>query len=95
MRVFTINPGSTSTKVALFEDATCIFQKNVSHDAEKLSQVDSIAAQLPYRKETILGLLKEENISLDGLDAVVGRGGVRLPMAGGPYDIVSCFLDMP
>lgn len=92
-KVFAINPGSTSTKIALIEDDTTLFSANVSHDASKLAEFDGISAQLPYRKETILNLLKENNVSLEGVDAFVGRGGGLLSMEGGTYEIDETLLE--
>ena len=53
-KVFAINPGSTSTKIAMFFDDNCVFSRNVSHEAEKLKELAEISDQFPYRKETIL-----------------------------------------
>ncbi len=92
MRLFAINPGSTSTKIALFEDDKAVFSKNVSHDAQKLAQYQSISEQLPYRKETILELLNNDNLSLEGIDAFIGRGGGLLPLEGGTYEIDDLLL---
>ena len=92
-KIFAINPGSTSTKIALIEDETVLFSKNVSHDASKLAEFDGISAQMPYRKETILNLLKEDNVSLEGISACVGRGGGLLAMEGGTYTIDDTLLD--
>ena len=92
-KIFTINPGSTSTKIALIENDKVLFSKNVSHDASKLAEFDGISAQLPYRLETILNLLKESNISLEGIDACVGRGGGLIAMEGGTYEIDDLLLD--
>ena len=58
-KVFAINPGSTSTKIAMFEGEKEIFSRNISHDAEKLKEFKEISDQLPYRKEMILDVLKE------------------------------------
>jgi len=91
-RVFTINPGSTSTKVALFENNTEVFSVNVSHDAAKLKEFTEISDQLPYRKETILGELVKNNISLEETDAFVGRGGGLVGLEGGTYDINETLL---
>lgn len=93
MKIFAINPGSTSTKIAMFEDETCVFSKNVSHDASKLAEFTSTSAQLPYRKETIISLLKEAGQSLEGTDAFVGRGGGLLSMEGGTYEVTDLLLD--
>ncbi len=79
-KVFTVNPGSTSTKIALFEGDKKVFSANVSHDAGALEKFETLADQLAYRKETIGQLLKENQIDLRGLDACVGRGGGLLAM---------------
>lgn len=92
-KIFTINPGSTSTKIALFEGTEELFSKNVSHDARKLAQYATISDQFAYRKETIDTLLEENNISLDQVDAFVGRGGGLLAMDGGTYEIDDLVLD--
>lgn len=92
-KIFAINPGSTSTKIALIENDKVLFSKNVSHDANKLAEFDGISAQMPYRKETILNLLEENHISLDGIDACVGRGGGLLAMEGGTYKVDELLLD--
>jgi butyrate kinase len=92
-KIFAINPGSTSTKIALFNDEKMVFSKNVVHDAAQFSSFKELSEQLPYRKETILGLLKESGISLEGTDAFVGRGGGLLSMEGGTYEIGDTLLD--
>lgn len=85
--VFTINPGSTSTKIALFHGKEKVFSKNVSHGAEELAQFPDLSAQLSYRMNTIMKILVEEKISLQGIDAFVGRGGGLYSMEGGVYEI--------
>lgn len=92
-KIFAVNPGSTSTKIALFEGGEKVFSANVSHDAEVLAQFEEQADQLPYRKETIENLLKENNVDLTGLDACVGRGGGLLAMEGGTYEVDDLVLD--
>lgn len=92
-KVFTVNPGSTSTKIALFEGDKKIFSANVSHDAKALEKFEALGDQLAYRKETIGQLLKENQIDLTGLDACVGRGGGLLAMDGGTYAIDELVLD--
>lgn len=93
MKVFAINPGSTSTKIALFEDELCIFSESVSHDASKLAEFPTILAQLPYRKEMILKILEKGNILLENINAFVGRGGGLLPMEGGTYEVDELLLE--
>ncbi len=92
MKIFTINPGSTSTKIALFENNQTVLIKNVAHDASHLAQFGTISAQLPYRQETIQQLLAENEINLAGTDAFVGRGGGLLPLEGGTYEIDDLLL---
>ena len=92
-KVFTINPGSTSTKIALFENGEKTFSANVSHDAAVLGEFKTLKEQLPYRRETIENLLKENNVDLSGIDACVGRGGGLLAMEGGVYPIDDIVMD--
>lgn len=84
-RILVINPGSTSTKIAVYDDEEEVFLRVISHSAEKIKSFASIYEQYDFRKETILGTLKDEGISLKSLDAVVGRGGNMKPVAGGTY----------
>ena len=92
-RIFTINPGSTSTKIALFENDRELFAANVSQDTAKLKEFREINDQLPYRKETILGELAKANISLEGVDAFVGRGGGLVSVESGAYTINETLLN--
>ena len=64
-KVFTINPGSTSTKVALFENETEIFNIKVTHDADKLAEFKNPSDQYEYRYETIMQVLKDQGQSLE------------------------------
>ena len=93
IRVFAINPGSTSTKIALFEDDRCLFSKNVAHDAAELAKYSDMPAQLPYRQDMILRLLEENGITLEGVDVFVGRGGGIVNIEGGVYDINETVLE--
>ena len=92
-KIFTVNPGSTSTKIALFQGEEKVFSANVSHDAEVLAQYQTLEEQLKYRNETICQLLEENHVELSGLDACVGRGGGLLAMEGGVYEIDDLVLD--
>ncbi|HHV10640.1 MAG TPA: butyrate kinase [Clostridiales bacterium] len=92
-KIFAINPGSTSTKIALFEGEKVLFSANVNHESEKLAQFKELSDQRSYRKETILNLLKENNVSLEGVDAFVGRGGGLLALPGGTYEINDILLE--
>lgn len=86
-RILTINPGSTSTKLALFEDNKKLFSKNVAHAASELTRFEHISDQLEYRKQTILDALTDNHVDLDSIDAFVGRGGGLISCAGGTYVI--------
>lgn len=90
-RIFAINPGSTSTKIALFEGEDCLFSENVNHDEETL--LHSIADQLPLRRDTILALLRENDVRLDQVDAFVGRGGGLVSVLGGVYAVDDLLLE--
>jgi butyrate kinase len=91
-RIFAINPGSTSTKIALFENEKELFSANVSHDAAKLREFREISDQLPYRRETILSELAKNNVSLKGVDAFVGRCGGLVGLESGTYTINETLL---
>ena len=67
IKVFAINPGSTSTKIALFEDEKCLFSKNVAHDAAELESFPDMPAQLPYRRDMIKGRIYGTVSSLKGI----------------------------
>jgi butyrate kinase len=92
-KVFTVNPGSTSTKIALFEGDKCLYSENVSHDAKELEKYITMPDQLPYRRDTIMNLLNEAGIILDDVDVFVGRGGGLLAMEGGTYEVTDLLLD--
>lgn len=92
-KVFAINPGSTSTKIAMFEGDTMIFSKNVSHDAEKLKEFKEISDQFDYRRETILAELKAAGQTLEGVDAFSARGGGLVNIEGGVYQVGEKLLE--
>lgn len=92
MRVFAINPGSTSTKIALFEDDKKLFQKNVDHDANELKKFKEIADQLPFRMETILVEVEAAGIDLSQVDAWSARGGGLVGLVSGVYAINDVML---
>lgn len=74
MKILAINPGSTSTKVSLFEDETSLFEKNLFHDASVLLKFPDVADQIPFRRAVILDALKEEGVDPSLIDAYSGRG---------------------
>lgn len=84
-RVFVINPGSTSTKIALFESEICLYSKSINHTAEEIAQFAEIFDQLSYREDCIRRELDAAGVSLAGVHACVGRGGGVHPCPAGVY----------
>lgn len=82
-----INPGSTSTKIGVYEDETLLFEQTLRHSTEEISKYASIFEQKDFRKEIIVNLLKEKNFDLKELGMVVGRGGMLKPIPGGTYPV--------
>ncbi len=90
--VLAINPGSTSTKVSLFEGEKEVKSKKLEHDKKDLENFDRIIDQFSYRLKAIEDWLNEENISLESLRAVVGRGGLLRPMPSGTYLVTDAMI---
>lgn len=88
-----INPGSTSTKIGVYQDENQIFEKTLRHSAEEIGQFDTIYSQKNFRKEVILKVLKENNFDINTLDAVVGRGGLVKPISSGTYEVNEALLE--
>ena len=86
-RIFVINPGSTSTKLALFEDKHKILETSISHDAAQLNSFENVNDQFGYRMEVINTFVKDNNIDLSNVDAFVGRGGGCYPVPSGTYEV--------
>lgn len=82
-----INPGSTSTKLALYEDKEKIVQENVEHDATQMQQFDSIADQIPFRMGIIRDFMSRNSIQEKDLSAVMGRGGLVFGLKTGGYEV--------
>lgn len=91
-RIFTLSPGSTSTKLAVFENDTLVFKANVAHDPETLKSFAEISDQLPYRKETILKELSKAGIDLKDIDAFAAYSGGLESMVGGIYPVNEMIL---
>jgi butyrate kinase len=87
MNILVINPGSTSTKIGLYNNEEQIFEQTLRHSAQELEPFPTIPSQKDFRKNIIIEFLKEKNISLETLNAVVGRGGLVKPLPGGTYTI--------
>lgn len=85
--ILTINPGSTSTKVALFRDMEQVQTLTLRHSAEEIARFASVSDQLEWRLEIILDALKADGIKIEELNAVIGRGGLMRPIEGGVYRV--------
>ena len=88
-----INPGSTSTKIGVFEDETLLFEETLRHSTEEIAQYATIVDQKDFRKDIIVNLLKEKNFDIKSLDVVVGRGGMLKPIPGGTYAVSDALLE--
>jgi len=86
-RILAINPGSTSTKIAVFLNNNPVFVKSMSHSGEELSGFDRVTDQHSFRKEIIYKELQEAEIDLSEIRAVVGRGGMLKPISSGVYEV--------
>ena len=82
-----INPGSTSTKIGVFEDETLLFEETLRHSTEEIAQYASIVDQKDFRKQIILDLLNEKDFDIRSLQVIVGRGGMLKPIPGGTYAV--------
>jgi len=91
--VLAINPGSTSTKIAIFRGEEKVLGQNISHTAEELAPFPRIIDQHHFREKVILGFLKQNDFDVRKLDAVVGRGGLLGPMASGTYLVNAEMID--
>ena len=92
-KILVVNPGSTSTKIALFSNEKILFEKNIEHNSKELSNFNKIIDQYQLRKNIILSFLKEKGINLSTLNAVVGRGGLLEPIASGTYRVNEKMLE--
>ena len=86
-RILVINPGSTSTKIAIFQQEKVIFLKTIKYSPDRLKKYSRITDQVEYRKEVIFEELKDADIPLESIDAVIGRGGLVKPIDSGVYRI--------
>ena len=92
MRILAINPGSTSTKIAVYEDTTPLLVRNIRHSVGELSHFPRVIDQFEFRKNLVIEALKENGIPFE-FDAIVGRGGLLKPIPGGVYEVNDAMLD--
>lgn len=91
--VLVINPGSTSTKVALYDQEFEVKSNKLEHSQDELAKYNSVLDQYEYRLNLINNWLKKENIQTSSLKAVVGRGGLLRPIPGGTYLVTDKMLE--
>lgn len=84
-KILIINPGSTSTKIGVYEDETQVMEETLRHSTEEIAQYATIYDQKDFRKDVITSVLKEKGVDLNDIDVVVGRGGMLKPMPSGTY----------
>jgi butyrate kinase len=91
MRILVINPGSTSTKIAVYEDDQPVLLRNIVHTPEELARFDDVIEQQDFRRQLVLSELQADGIPVN-FDAVIGRGGLVKPLEGGVYEINDLML---
>ncbi|WP_461205080.1 butyrate kinase [Clostridium sp. DL1XJH146] len=92
-KILAINPGSTSTKLALYEDEKELFCETLDHSVEELRKFDRVQDQFNMRKEAVLTLLSEKGFKVEELAAAVGRGGMLPPVKSGAYIVNDAMVD--
>lgn len=91
-KILVINPGSTSTKIGVYEDETLLFEETLRHSTEEIGRYASIVDQKDFRKELIVDILAENKFDISSLNVVVGRGGLLKPIPGGTYPVSDTLL---
>lgn len=86
-KILAINPGSTSTKIAVYHNAKPVFLKNILHNPDKLSEFARISDQYEFRKNIVLKELKDSHINIEIIEVIVGRGGLVHPIESGVYRV--------
>ncbi len=86
-KILAINPGSTSTKFAVYFDTECILTKTLRHSVDELTCYASVIDQFDFRKGLIIDALVEEGIDVDAIKTIIGRGGLTYPLASGVYGV--------
>lgn len=92
MRILIINPGASSTKIAVFEDEQIVLSRNLQHPAEELRKLGEIVNQYSFRRDVVLSTLEEAGVPLE-FDAIMARGSLTRPMPGGVYRVTPDLLE--
>ncbi|HNX79254.1 MAG TPA: butyrate kinase [Prolixibacteraceae bacterium] len=91
--ILAINPGSTSTKMAVYEGEKCILTKTIRHSVDEISRYRKITDQFDFRKGLIIDVLVEEGINVDSIKHIIGRGGLTWPLESGVYLVNNLMLE--
>lgn len=92
-RMLIINPGSTSTKIGVYDDTKPVFEETLRHSSEEIGRYKTIFEQYDFRKEVILKSVRDNGIDIKSLNGVVGRGGLLKPIEGGTYNVNEKMLE--
>ena len=92
-RVLAINPGSTSTKIGVYDDENCLLEEAIRHSELDLADFTRTWDQYEFRKRTIIETLQQHSIDIRSLSAVVGRGGLLRPVVSGTYEVNKQMID--
>ncbi|AKA71473.1 butyrate kinase [Clostridium scatologenes] len=92
-KLLILNPGSTSTKIGVYDGENQILEETLRHSSEEIEKYATVYDQFEFRKEVILKVLKEKNFDINTLDGVVGRGGLLKPIASGTYKVNDAMVE--
>ena len=93
LRILVVNTGSTSTKIAVYDDDRELFLENIKHPNDLCESYTTVIDQYSFRIEVIMSILQREGVSLSGIDVVVGRGGLLKPIHGGVWRVTKRMLE--
>lgn len=93
-KILSINPGSTSTKIALYDDEKEVFVETLRNTDEELAKFERVKDQFEFRKKAVMGFLEKNNFNINDLSAVVGRGGLLPPVKSGAYKVNDVMVDV-
>ncbi|MGL5438908.1 MAG: butyrate kinase [Filifactoraceae bacterium] len=92
-RILAINPGSTSTKISVYENENELITTTLNHSADEISQYLHIQDQFPMRKKAVLEFLSENGYDISDFSGIVGRGGLLPPVKSGAYEVNDLMID--
>lgn len=92
-RILAINPGSTSTKFAVYFDSERVLNKTIRHPMDELMRYNNVVDQFDFRKGLIIDALVEEKIEVDSIKIIIGRGGLTYPLQSGVYRVNNLMLE--